>query len=207
MSDENEPKASHPLSPSLSPSAAEEEAEELDRIFEDLSGGDPELMEILHANRAEWMVARGAPTPSIEVDIVVSATTIAALAAKAERRELAKPDHAPESATEPKGPHTSRTIFALTKSPFADGPHTHARASGVLEWVGTMVPKRINSEEIGDALEGINRLVAEGQPSWFIYLMVAKVFFWVSVHTAWFPMEQFLGILVRIATGRGDDRR
>ncbi|HYI01546.1 hypothetical protein [Hyalangium sp.] len=98
-------------------------------------------------------------------------------------------------------------IRARSRWAFPAGPHPQERASGVLEWVAKRVPKRINTEEIGDALEKIHRLVAEGRSSWSIYLAVAKAFFWVGVHTVLHPAERLLNILEKFATGQGHDRR
>ncbi|KFE71752.1 hypothetical protein [Hyalangium minutum] len=76
-----------------------------------------------------------------------------------------------------------------------------------LEWVAKRVPKRIDTEEIGDALEHLQRLVAEGRPRWFIYLTVARACWAVLKHTVRHGAEQFLGVVMKITTGHGGDDR
>jgi hypothetical protein len=84
---------------------------------------------------------------------------------------------------------------ARSRWTFPAGPHAQEHASGVLEWVAKRVPKRINTEEIGDALEKIHRLVAEGHSSWLIYLTVARACVAVLWHTLRHGAEQLVGIV------------
>ena len=48
--------------------------------------------------------------------------------------------------------------------------------------VEALVPRRIADEEIGDALERIEKFRREGRPRWCITLVVASTVFWVVVH-------------------------
>lgn len=86
----------------------------------------------------------------------------------------------------------------------AAGPRSLQRATYALDALSTLVPKRISSEEIGDALEAIDRLMKAGRPKWFIYTKVATTYFWVLLHTLLHYAEQAAGIWAT-ATGKGKD--
>lgn len=57
-----------------------------------------------------------------------------------------------------------------------------ARATRALNIIERLVDKRIADEEIGDAAEGILRMVEQGRPPRHIYLKVVTTIFWVLVH-------------------------
>lgn len=54
-------------------------------------------------------------------------------------------------------------------------------ARTVFSALALILPTRIADEEIGDALELINRLSREGRPLWQIYLETVTTVFWVSI--------------------------
>jgi len=45
-----------------------------------------------------------------------------------------------------------------------------------------VAPTRITDEEIGDALEVLERLSRSGAPSWRLYLKIATTYFWLAVN-------------------------
>ncbi len=59
-----------------------------------------------------------------------------------------------------------------------------ARATRWLKLAELLVPARLRQEEIGDALEVINRIVAAGEPGWGkrVVTKVISTFFWVLVN-------------------------
>jgi hypothetical protein len=87
------------------------------------------------------------------------------------------------------------------------GPQTLNRAQDCLNQLAKCVPKRIDTEEIGDALERVYGLVAEGRPSWIIYATVARVCSAVLMHTLRHGAEQLVGVLMKFTAGPGDDRQ
>lgn len=66
----------------------------------------------------------------------------------------------------------------------ATNPATRAlrAASHVFALVEIIVPKRVASEEIGDALEVIARLLIEQRPVWQIYVKLVATVFWILAH-------------------------
>ena len=59
-----------------------------------------------------------------------------------------------------------------------------ARATWTFDVLSIIVPPRISHEEIGDAMERIARMIAAGQASWRVYLLIAATAFWVLIHAA-----------------------
>lgn len=62
------------------------------------------------------------------------------------------------------------------------GPPLAADQLMALQVVALLVPRRVCEEEIGDALELIQRLQALGAPRWQIRLKIASTVFWVLVN-------------------------
>ena len=83
------------------------------------------------------------------------------------------------------------------------GPRTLGQATYFLDLLSALVPQRIAHEEIGDAIEVINKMITAGRPKWFVYLKVGTTFFWVGIHTLLLCGERVAGI-VKIALGKGD---
>jgi hypothetical protein len=52
-----------------------------------------------------------------------------------------------------------------------------------LELIGALVPSWIADEEIGDALEGLERELKTGSSAWQIRKMVATTIFWILVNS------------------------
>ena len=63
-------------------------------------------------------------------------------------------------------------------------PAAHAGAARVLALVEQVVPMRIAREEIGDAIEDIQRMAEHGGMRWWIYRRVATTIFWALVNAA-----------------------
>jgi hypothetical protein len=45
------------------------------------------------------------------------------------------------------------------------------------------LPQRISAEELGDALEALQKMVRAGQPKWKIQTRILSTLFWVSAHS------------------------
>lgn len=87
----------------------------------------------------------------------------------------------------------------------ARGGHpTVQRATWMLDLLSMWVPKRLASEEIGDALERINAMSAAGRPFWFIYLKVATTSWWVTWHSVLHYAERIAGIIGKATGGKGE---
>jgi hypothetical protein len=56
------------------------------------------------------------------------------------------------------------------------------RVQCVLGLVEVLVPKRIADEELGDAMEIIDRMIEQRRPPSHVYLKVATTIFWVLLH-------------------------
>jgi hypothetical protein len=83
------------------------------------------------------------------------------------------------------------------------GLRTQEQATYFLDLLSALVPKRIATEEIGDALELIDKMVKAKRPKWFVYLKVTTTFFWVGAHTLLHYAERVAGI-VKVVTGKSD---
>jgi hypothetical protein len=59
-----------------------------------------------------------------------------------------------------------------------------ARSRRILESWGAWLPAKLEREEIGDALEKIDRLAAAGASAWAIRGVVLKTIFWTTLHAA-----------------------
>jgi hypothetical protein len=57
------------------------------------------------------------------------------------------------------------------------------QAERVLDTWAIWMPDRVVDEQLGDALEDINRRIREDQPRWAIRLKVAATMFWLTVHS------------------------
>ncbi|HMJ09992.1 MAG TPA: hypothetical protein VK524_01240 [Polyangiaceae bacterium] len=57
----------------------------------------------------------------------------------------------------------------------------YRRARGILGLVELLLPKRLREEDLGDALEVMDRLECHGAPRWQVVLKVASMVFWLSV--------------------------
>lgn len=85
------------------------------------------------------------------------------------------------------------------------GPRTVEKAMYLLDIASALVPKRISNEEIGDALETIDRMQKAGRPKWLVYLKVVTTFWWVFLHTLLHYAERLVGIL-KLAAGESDHK-
>lgn len=75
------------------------------------------------------------------------------------------------------------------------GARTLDKATLALDVLSALVPKRIATEEIGDALEFIHGMKAKGRPAVLVFLKVVTTFWWVTVHTGLHFAERALGIV------------
>jgi hypothetical protein len=85
-------------------------------------------------------------------------------------------------------------------------PAEVVRAQRTFDRLGAWLPRRINNEQMGDALESIHAMVLRGEPAWKVRLRVASAAFWVLAHTALELSLRLAGEVVRVATGRSSDR-
>ncbi|WP_426751695.1 hypothetical protein [Myxococcus sp. Y35] len=95
-------------------------------------------------------------------------------------------------------------VLAKAATTARSGPQTSHRATWILDLLSMCVPKRLASEEIGDALERINAMLAAGRPSWFIYLKVATTTWWVAWHSVLHYAERIAGIIGKATGGKGE---
>jgi hypothetical protein len=56
-------------------------------------------------------------------------------------------------------------------------------AMHIFEALGARLPKRISDEELGDALEALQKMIKEGQPRWKLHARILSTLFWVSAHS------------------------
>ena len=80
----------------------------------------------------------------------------------------------PEPTTEPQG-------MAWVFSEQAKHPVVR-RAGRFLDRVSRWIDPRIANEEIGDAMERIERLARAGAPAWVLYALMGASAFWVLAH-------------------------
>jgi hypothetical protein len=57
-------------------------------------------------------------------------------------------------------------------------------AQRLFDSMGVHLPQRINTEELGDALEVLHEMEREGQPKWRLQARILSTLFWVIAHTA-----------------------
>jgi len=53
----------------------------------------------------------------------------------------------------------------------------------IFDFVSLLVPRRLANEELGDALEVINREIAKRRPRWRIWLKVGTTLFWITINS------------------------
>jgi hypothetical protein len=61
---------------------------------------------------------------------------------------------------------------------------TVQRASAVLDFCSLLLPSRVADEQLGDLLETVHEMVADGQASWRIYLRTASGIAWTFYNAA-----------------------
>ena len=66
-------------------------------------------------------------------------------------------------------------------------------ARRLFDAMGVHLPQRINAEELGDALEVLQRMVRAGHPKWRIQMRILSILFWVSAHTAQDGVHSLIG--------------
>jgi hypothetical protein len=59
--------------------------------------------------------------------------------------------------------------------------HSQAQVAAVFDFVALIVPRRLRAEDVGDALEEIERLRLLGAPRWHIALKTTSSVFWILV--------------------------
>lgn len=75
---------------------------------------------------------------------------------------------------------TSRPASRRDTSKKMDLPNAvHA----IFDFVSLLVPRRLANEELGDALEVINREIAKRRPRWRIWLKVGTTLFWITINS------------------------
>lgn len=57
-------------------------------------------------------------------------------------------------------------------------------AHRIFDAMGTHLPQRINTEELGDALEDLQNMEREGKQKWRLQARILRTLFWVCAHTA-----------------------
>jgi hypothetical protein len=79
------------------------------------------------------------------------------------------------------------------------------RAQRTFDRLGAYLPRRIDTEQMGDALESLHDMVRRGEPMWKVRARIASTAFWVLAHTALELSLRLAGAVVRLATGRNGD--
>ncbi len=81
-------------------------------------------------------------------------------------------------------PPRTEALLPPVKQPtkLADVQELLQQAERLFETLGPRLPRRINEEELGDALEAIRRMIAELQPTSSIQARIWSTLFWVSAH-------------------------
>jgi hypothetical protein len=77
------------------------------------------------------------------------------------------------------------------------GPRGLQRAGRFLEVVGAGMTRRIANEELGDALERLDKVAGAGAPAWVLYAMAGVSAFWAATHAA---QELVLGLSQKVKT-------
>lgn len=79
-------------------------------------------------------------------------------------------------------------------------------AQRLFDAMGAHLPRRISTEELGDALEALQNMVREGQPKWKLQARILSTLFWVSAHS----VQDGVHALIRTetaATGNNGGKR
>lgn len=66
-------------------------------------------------------------------------------------------------------------------------------AQRLFDAMGVHLPQRISTEELGDALEALQKMVREGHPKWRIQLRILSTLFWVSAHSVQDGVHSLIG--------------
>ncbi|HEX5745390.1 MAG TPA: hypothetical protein VFZ09_04045 [Archangium sp.] len=66
-------------------------------------------------------------------------------------------------------------------------------ARRLFDAMGVHLPQRISAEELGDALEALQRMVRAGESTWRIQMRILSTLFWVSAHTVQDGVHALLG--------------
>ncbi|WP_257461963.1 hypothetical protein [Archangium lipolyticum] len=83
------------------------------------------------------------------------------------------------------------------------------RAGRFLDLVSVGTTRRVSNEEIGDALERLDRVAAAGAPTWVLYLMVSVTALWVATHSVQELTFRFVGKVRKVFSrkSREDEKR
>ncbi len=77
------------------------------------------------------------------------------------------------------------------------------RAGRFLDLVSLGTTRRVSNEEIGDALERLDKLAAAGAPTWVLYMMASMTALWVATHSVQELAFRFIGKVRGLFSGKG----
>jgi hypothetical protein len=77
-------------------------------------------------------------------------------------------------------------------------------ARRLFDAMGAHLPQRISAEELGDALESLQKMEKEGQPKWKLQTRILSTLFWVSAHSVQDGVHTLVGTK-KAATGNNGD--
>ncbi|HZI06569.1 MAG TPA: hypothetical protein VEZ71_21245, partial [Archangium sp.] len=66
-------------------------------------------------------------------------------------------------------------------------------ARRLFDAMGAHLSPRISAEELGDALEVLQKMVKAGQPKWKIQARILSTLFWVSAHSVQDGVHSLIG--------------
>lgn len=116
--------------------------------------------------------------------------------------------------TDRRGPMLGRTYVPQRASPPATAPTTNEvarpmvlvrtakqpgqsellrEAQRLFDAMGAHLPPRISTEELGDALEALQKMEKEGQPKWKLQARILSTLFWVSAHSVQDGVHSLIG--------------
>jgi hypothetical protein len=149
-------------------------------------------------NEREHERAQARARLRVEERALMSALKLDHKALVAFKRELT------DTATPPKWnkePREGERCFEKRRASIA-----HCRAA--LEVLGGMkiVPRRINQEEVGDGLQRLHVMEAEGAPTWRIRVKTASLLRAITVNVLRHHLQHYSSLVIRLTIGKGDDR-
>lgn len=95
------------------------------------------------------------------------------------------------TSTAPARKEAARPATVQAKAPEQSELLLEARR--LFDSMGAHLPQRISTEELGDALEALQKMVKEGQPKWKIQARILSTLFWVSAHSVQDGVHALIG--------------
>ncbi len=110
--------------------------------------------------------------------------------------------HASVTSTAPARNDVARPLAVLATVP--EQAELLLEARRLFDAMSAHLPQRISAEELGDALESLQKMVKQGQPRWKLQARILSTLFWVSAHSVQDGVHTLVGTK-KAATGNNGD--